>query len=237
MDPIALFSAPIEISIEPKLAQLDRQLKRLAKQADVLVLWTDCDREGEAIACEIRDVCLTVRPTLRVLRASFAAVTGGAIRAAVQPGALRPPDQLQADAVHARRVLDLRLGSVFTRFLTLLLRAKLPSTFRSERGAGASAEKISSIVSYGPCQFPTLGFIVDRYLQRVMFHPEAFYALQLQVKPAPAASSAGAQTEIANLAWVRGRVYDRLAALCFAEDSEEAVASSQCVVEHVGRRV
>lgn len=253
MDPISLFSAPIQISIEPKLVQLDKQLKRLAKQADILVLWTDCDREGEAIACEIRDVCRSVRPALRVLRASFAAITGGAIRAAVAPGALRPPDQLQADAVHARRVLDLRLGAVFTRFLTLLLRERLPSTFKSDRSTGG--DRISSVISYGPCQFPTLGFIVDRYLQRVMFQPEAFFALQLAVKPLPAASSssssqlassssaassqsaAPATASTATLQWVRGRLFDRLAVLCFAEDAEEAVLQSRCVVEHIGRRV
>ncbi len=39
-----------------------------------LVLWLDCDREGEAIAVEVRDACLAKRPNLRVLRAKFSSL-------------------------------------------------------------------------------------------------------------------------------------------------------------------
>ena len=39
-----------------------------------LVLWLDCDREGENIACDIRDVCCAVNPRLRVFRGRFSAL-------------------------------------------------------------------------------------------------------------------------------------------------------------------
>lgn len=52
-----------------------RHLEEEARGADVLVLWLDCDREGENICMEVVD---TVQPRakrgLRVLRAKFSAV-------------------------------------------------------------------------------------------------------------------------------------------------------------------
>jgi DNA topoisomerase-3 len=55
-----------------------------------------------------------------------------------------PPNPLDRDAVAARIEIDLRIGAAFTRFQTLRFQ---------NRFAGLS----DSILSYGPCQFPTLG--------------------------------------------------------------------------------
>ena len=65
---------------------------------------------------------------------------------------LTPPDEKLAKAADARQEIDLRIGCAYTRFQTLLLRNSVP--------------EIDTVVSYGPCQFPTLGFVVERYLQR-----------------------------------------------------------------------
>ncbi|CAF5154835.1 unnamed protein product, partial [Rotaria socialis] len=56
-------------------------------------------------------------------------------------------------AVDVRQELDLRIGAAFTRFQTL----------RLQRLFGFDSKQV---ISYGSCQFPTLGFIVERYLQR-----------------------------------------------------------------------
>ena len=39
-----------------------------------LVLWLDCDREGENIACDVRDRCLAVRKRVKVYRGRFSAL-------------------------------------------------------------------------------------------------------------------------------------------------------------------
>ena len=120
------------------------------------MLWLDCDREGENIAFEVLDVCRKAHErrnhrrgaALRILRAHFSTTTRGEVMAALQR--LRAPNKHLTDAVDARMEIDLRLGAVFTRYMTL----KLQNSF---------VDLQSKVLSYGPCQFPTLGFIVARW--------------------------------------------------------------------------
>lgn len=46
-------------------------IKQHARRSDVLFIWTDCDREGENIGAEIRDVAFEVNNRLQVKRAHF----------------------------------------------------------------------------------------------------------------------------------------------------------------------
>jgi DNA topoisomerase-3 len=73
-----------------------------------------------------------------------------------------------AEAVRVRQEIDLRIGASFTRFQTLNFRNILLGYTSSQ------------ILSYGPCQFPTLGFIVDRYKQIRDFVPEKFWTINLK---------------------------------------------------------
>ena len=41
----------------------------------MLIIWTDCDREGENIGFEIIDVCKAVKPRIEVKRAKFSEIT------------------------------------------------------------------------------------------------------------------------------------------------------------------
>ncbi len=73
-------------------------------------------------------------------------------------------------AVDARQELDLRIGASFTRYQTLRLRQK----FQGSHLARVLLRVIpclspsfpigldENVISYGPCQFPTLGFVVER---------------------------------------------------------------------------
>ena len=73
------------------------------------------------------------------------------------------------------------------------------------------------MLSYGPCQFPTLGFIVDRYKQIRDFKPEKFWYLALKVTK----MNQGKAEEI-KFEWDRSRVYDKMACLVLYEKCIDA---------------
>ena len=79
---------------------LKRQLEAEARLADVLVLWLDCDREGEAIAFEVVEVCLNANRRLDVWRAKFSSLDEREVDKAWRT--LGRPDQNKSDAVAAR---------------------------------------------------------------------------------------------------------------------------------------
>lgn len=121
---------------------------------------------GENIGFEIIEVCQAVKPNIQVLRARFSQITNQAITRAITH--LVEPDRRQHEAVEVRRELDLRIGAAFTRFQTLRIQQAIQAV-RDEK----------NIVSYGSCQFPTLGFIVDRYLEIKNFVPQNFWYLNV----------------------------------------------------------
>lgn len=62
-------------------------IKTLARQCSDLVLWLDCDREGEAIAYEVLDVCASVgvtERTIQVHRAKFSSTAVSEMRRAFE---------------------------------------------------------------------------------------------------------------------------------------------------------
>lgn len=200
------------------------------RAVQALVLWLDCDREGENIAFEVVKVVKEAKPSMRVLRATFSAVTPGEVHRALRT--LQPPNELKSKAVDARRELDLRVGAAFTRFQ---VRGPGPRTARCLPPRGDSracwhvppvrrccsatnsslmttrsvplspcveptplltalAAQEARVISYGPCQFPTLGFVVARDDFIESFVPEAFWKIVLKDRrPAqPVVDGAGA---------------------------------------------
>ena len=80
------------------------ELKRLAKQADEVVLATDPDREGEAIAWHIKELCGLKDPK----RIVFHEITKPAVKEALLHP--RGVDENLRKAQEARRVLDRLVG-------------------------------------------------------------------------------------------------------------------------------
>jgi DNA topoisomerase III len=73
-DPFSLFSAPITTYIPPASKGIATNLTNEARSADLLMIWTDCDREGEHIGSEIVGVCRKGNTRLMVKRARFSAI-------------------------------------------------------------------------------------------------------------------------------------------------------------------
>lgn len=82
-----------------------KHLKSLAKRCTYLVLWLDCDREGENICFEVMDVVL---PHLRnsrrkqVYRAKFSSLTPNDLRKAIREDNLVDPNENESNSVDAR---------------------------------------------------------------------------------------------------------------------------------------
>ncbi|KAI4751813.1 DNA topoisomerase III [Aureobasidium sp. EXF-3400] len=200
-DPSALFDARIEVLVSTNSQPIADNIKRHARRADVLYIWTDCDREGEHIGTEIRSVAAQSNQALGraggTVRAHFSNIERAhIIQAAHHPADL---DEAQADAVASRIELDLRVGASFTRHLTLSLRSVLQQ---------GNVSEAPQVISYGSCQFPTLGFIVERYFRVRSFIPEPFWSIQLMHRKAG--------TNV-NFSWARKHLFDRMTAVILYE--------------------
>ncbi|CAK9108079.1 DNA topoisomerase 3-alpha, partial [Durusdinium trenchii] len=206
-NPVSLFQAPVERKAIPGSEELERMLHELARQCQWLVLWLDCDREGEAIAFEVIETCQRAAGEhLQVFRAVFSALTHVDLNNACRT--LRAPDRRLADAVEARQMFDLRAGSAFTRWMSLRYQAMFP-------------ELSGETLSYGPCQFPTLGFVVERFLRIQRFVPEPFWSIKAEVQK---------DGRVIPFGWRRGRLFDRLAVLALFELVVEEAPNGATVV-------
>ena len=162
-----LFDAPVEKVVLSERKETVETIKLACKGADVVALWLDCDREGENIAYEVVEIVREINPKIEIFRARFSAVTKEDIETAV--GNLGKLEENLSLAVDARQEIDLRLGSIFTRFQTEELNRRL---------------KIlgGRLISYGPCQFPTMGFVIKRYMEIQNFTQKPFWTLELEIQ-------------------------------------------------------
>ncbi|KAM9695205.1 DNA topoisomerase 3-alpha isoform 2-T2 [Trichechus inunguis] len=189
-NPLVLFEAEIEKYCPENFLDIKKTLERETQQCQALVIWTDCDREGENIGFEIIHVCKAVKPSLPVLRARFSEITPQAIRLACEN--LTDPDQRVSDAVDVRQELDLRIGAAFTRFQTLRLQRIFPEVLAEQ------------LISYGSCQFPTLGFVVERFKAIQAFVPETFHRIKVTHEH---------KGGIVEFSWKRHRLFNHTACL------------------------
>ncbi|KAM4634885.1 DNA topoisomerase 3-alpha [Polymixia lowei] len=189
-NPVLLYDAEVEKYCPDNMVQIKRTLEKEARQCQALVIWTDCDREGENIGFEIIDVCKAVKPNLQVFRAKFSEITPNSIRRAWET--LTEPDANISDAVDVRQELDLRIGASFTRFQTLRLQKIFPESLANQ------------LISYGSCQFPTLGFVVERFKAIQAFIPETFYKIKVLHE---------VEEDAVEFSWKRNRLYNHTACL------------------------
>ncbi|KAG8433264.1 hypothetical protein GDO86_017521, partial [Hymenochirus boettgeri] len=189
-NPVSLFDAEVQKYCPDDFVNIKRTLEREVRQCQALIIWTDCDREGENIGFEVIQVCKTVKPNLQVFRARFSEITPRSIQMACEH--LVQPDQNINDAVDVRMELDLRIGAAFTRFQTLRLQKIFPSVLSNQ------------LISYGSCQFPTLGFVVERFKSIQAFVPETFYKIKVTHEH---------EDGLVEFSWKRHRLFNHTACL------------------------
>src|SRR3954463_5662185 len=150
---------------EPTDKNVVRALKKVAKEADDVVIATDYDREGELIGLEALQEVVESNPDLAVSNnGEFANVKRARYSALTKDEINRAFDNLDelsmplANAGAARQDMDLIWGATLTRAVSM-----------------ATRRFGSNFLSVGRVQSPTLGLIVQRELERRAHVPEPFW--------------------------------------------------------------
>lgn len=195
VDPAELFQAPTQKKEASPNLHMPGYLEKEAKGCDFLVLWLDCDKEGENICFEVIDAVnyvMTKSSDTSIYRAKFSAITETDVMKAFNN--LGFPNKNEAMSVDARQELDLRIGCAFTRYQTKFFQGKY-------------GDLDSTLISFGPCQTPTLGFCVERHDKIESFKPEPYWVIHTEV------TNAAGKT--LSLDWNRGRIFDKEVANLF----------------------
>ena len=154
------YSIDVDHDFDPYYVVSDRktktvaELKRALKTADELLLATDEDREGEAIAWHLLE---TLKPKVPVKRMVFHEITKDAIQAAV--GRTRDLDLALVDAQETRRILDRLYGWDVS-----------PVRWY----------KVKSGLSAGRVQSAATRMIVDRERERMAFTSAEYWDVEAQ---------------------------------------------------------
>ena len=161
------------------------KLRKALRGADELVLATDEDREGEAIAWHLQEV---LRPKVPVRRMVFHEITKSAVEAALSE--TRDIDRRLVDAQEARRVLDRLYGYEVS-----------PVLWR----------KVQPRLSAGRVQSVATRIVVERERERMAFVAADYWTVEVEletedgeVRRFPARVSA-----LGGRALARGRDFDR----------------------------
>lgn len=139
-DPSELFGAPTEKKESTPKLKMPAFLASEARGCDYLVLWLDCDKEGENICFEVMDAVSSsmrnVRSPLVTFRAKFSAITDKDIKHAMNN--LIQPNENEALSVDARQEVTLGIAilgfahnTAFLYSLTFVLDALSPGSKRS----------------------------------------------------------------------------------------------------------
>ena len=140
-------------------AKIIKEIKDMAKNADVIYLATDPDREGEAIAWHLKNL-LNINDDEKC-RIEFNEITKNAVKKAVEKP--RKINQDLVDAQQARRILDRIVGY------------KLSPLLWKKVKKGTSAGRVQSVA---------LKLIVDKEREIRSFIPEDYYLMYAKLQRA-----------------------------------------------------
>jgi DNA topoisomerase-1 len=206
------FGVDVDNDFEPYYVVSDRarsvvaKLKKLLKDADELLLATDEDREGEAIAWHLLE---ELKPKVPVKRMVFHEITKDAIEQAKDN--TRELDMSLVDAQETRRILDRLYGYEVS-----------PVLWR----------KVRQGLSAGRVQSPATRLIVDRERERMAFVAASYWDLTAQLAAdAEAQSFAARLNRVDGQRVASGRDFDDRGRLkgqarVFDENSARALADA-----------
>jgi len=137
--------------VDPKKKKIVSELRARLAEADAVLLATDEDREGEAIAWHLLEV---LRPKVPAQRMVFHEITREAIAHAIEE--TRPIDQRLVDAQETRRILDRLYGYEVSPVLW---------------------KKVTRGLSAGRVQSVATRLVVDREKERIAFVPAGYWDL------------------------------------------------------------
>jgi DNA topoisomerase-1 len=143
--------------VDPDKKQVVADLRKKLQQADELLLATDEDREGEAIAWHLLQV---LKPKVPVRRMVFHEITRDAIQRAL--GETRSIDDKLVDAQETRRILDRLYGYEVSPVLW---------------------KKVTQGLSAGRVQSVATRLVVDRERERMAFVAAAYWDIEAVVDP------------------------------------------------------
>lgn len=148
---------------KPTEKKIVSQLRKRAKNADIITIATDFDTEGELIGKEAYELVREVNRDVPIQRVRFSAITPQEIHSAfANPTNL---DFNLAAAGEARQVIDLMWGASLTRFISIAAR----------RGG-------KNILSVGRVQSPTLAMIVDREQEIDAFESQKYWLVSVDAE-------------------------------------------------------
>jgi DNA topoisomerase-3 len=129
-------------------------------------------------------------------------------------------DRAQAAAVEARIILDLKVGAAFTRMQTQILQTRFGQLAEGKNvvSYGESSSHLMNglpslkkyFIKKGPCQFPTLGFVVQKWNIVKSFVSEPFWYIYL--------SLIRNSEEETVFTWRRGHLFDFAAAVAIYDN-------------------
>ncbi|MCL2067447.1 MAG: type I DNA topoisomerase [Treponema sp.] len=140
-------------------AKILKELQTDAKKSHTVLLASDFDREGEAIAWHLRNAISSKTKTVQIQRISFNEITPQAIKDAVETP--RIIDESKVGAQKARRVLDRLVGYNLSPLLW---------------------KKVKSGLSAGRVQSVALRLICEREKEVENFIPDEYWTLEADFK-------------------------------------------------------
>lgn len=160
------FGIDVEHDFEPNYViiadkkEVIERLKKAAKNADIVYLSPDPDREGEAIAWHIASL---LPKSTRIERVTFNEITKDAVTEALKHP--RKINQALVDAQQARRLLDRIVGYKISPILTRRV--------RGARDGGLSAGRVQSVA---------LKLVVDREKEIEAFIPVEYWNIEAHLQ-------------------------------------------------------